>query len=587
MQRTIFPRAAAAALALLLPLSGLQTGVEAQQQPGERMSILVVPAFANKVGDDNGFGEDVAEEVVKLLEELPKHQPADEDKLDEAKDKYGVEDDELVDCIKARQLAGMPDVGIPLVLCGEFEQTASGHTVTARIISPESGETFDVEPIETDDKAQAAAHIVSQFELFAQGLELAYYCNDYLESSNWQQALDNCERALEINDQAKGALYGKGQALWKLERREEAMAAFEQLLAIEQGLHQEALLSAALVAAELGDNEKSTQYLHDYLELDPGNTQVRLQIATDAANAGNPEGGLEIIEAGLTGENANDVTLREYAGHMAINAANNLLDNAAANGGNETEANALLTKALDYYEPVFAERPDSVSPTMIRNMLQAYRRLEQNDLAVQFGEKAIAAHPDDAGLHSAYADALNDIGRTADALAMLERVTQIDPSYNVNARKGLWLLETGDLAGAQAAFQAAIESGDLDANQLDALAQQIAKTGYDDKSSVGQFQAAKQYYDVARELAQTPKARGMIAFFEGYDIFKQAEARAQNQDLETAQATLPMFNQVLALMEEAAPFGATSPTNEKNRQTVMQAASEHRQIAQMLIDRGR
>lgn len=586
MQRTIFPRRAAAALALLLPASGLQTGVEAQQEPGERMRILVVPAFVNKAGGDNGFGKDVAEEVEKLLEELPKHQPADKDELDDALKKYGVDEDELVNCIKARQLAGMPEVGIPLVMCGEFEQTASGNTVTARIISPENGETFEVEPIETDDKEQAAGHIVSQFELFAQGLELAYYCNDYLESSNWQQALDNCERALAINDQAKSALYGKGQALWKLERREEALAAFEQLLAVEQGLHQEALLSAALVAAELDDDEKSTQYLQDYLELDPGNTQVRLQIATDAANAGNPQGGLEIIEGGLTGENANDVTLREYAGHMAINAANDLLENGPANG-NQAEANTLLEKALDYYEPVFAEKGDSVSGTMIRNMLQAYRRLEKNDLAVQFGEKAIATHPDDATLHSAYADALSELGRTADALAMLERAAQIDPSYNVNARKGLWLLETGDLAAAQAAFQAALDADELETEQMDALAQQIAKAGYDDKSSVGEFEAAKQYYTVARELAQTPKARGMIAFFEGYDLFKQAEARMQNQDLESAQATLPIFNRVLALMEEAAPFGATSPTNENNRQTVINAATEHKEIAQLLIDRGR
>lgn len=337
MQRTIFPRRAAAALALLLPVSGIQTGVEAQQEPGERMRILVVPAFANKAGGDNGFGKDVAEEVEKLLEDLPKHQPADRDELGDALDRYQVDEDELVDCIKARQLAGMPEVAIPLVMCGEFEETAGGNTVTARIISPENGETFEVEPIETDDQQQAANHIVSQFELFAQGLELAFYCNGYLESSNWEQALDNCDRALAINDQARGALYGKGQALWKLERREEAMATFEQLLELEQGLHQEALLSAALLAAELGDDDKSTQYLQDYLELDPGNTQVRLQIATDAANAGNPRGGLAIIEDGMTGENANDVTLREYAGHMAMNVATDMLENGAANG-DEAEA---------------------------------------------------------------------------------------------------------------------------------------------------------------------------------------------------------------------------------------------------------
>lgn len=588
MHRTIIPRRAAVALALLLPASAVfQTGAEAQQQVGDRMRILVVPEFSNKTSDDNKFGERVADEVVKRLENLAKHQPADLGDLKDVMKKYGVDEDMLVDCIKARQLAGMPDVGIPLVMCGTFEEAAGGNIVAAQIISPESGETFEVEPVTTTDQKQAADHIVSQFELFAQQLELAYYCNDYLESSNWQSALENCDRALAINDQAKSALYGKGQALWKLERSEEALTTFEQLLDMEQGLHADALLSAALIAAELGDNAKSDQYLRSYLELDPGNTQVRLQIATDIANAGNPHSAMTMLEDGLTGEGADDVRLREYIGHMAMNAATDLLENAGANG-NEAEANALLEKALDYYEPVFAEKPDSVSIVMLRNMLQAYRRLEQNDLAVQFGEKAIAAHSEDAALHSAYADALNDAGRTADALAMLERAVQIDPDYSVSARKGLWLLDTGDLAGAQAAFSTALQRNELTPEQQDVLAQQIAKRGYDEKGKAGDYEGAKAYYNAAKELAQTPVARGMIAYFEGIDLYQQAEGRASAmQDLATAQATLPLFNQVLALMEQAAPFGATSPQAENSRQQIISAARQHREIAQLLIERGR
>lgn len=589
MHWTIIPRRSAVALAFLLPAISMQTDPVAAQETGERMKILV-PALANKAaGGNNKFGERVASELEKRLKEMPKHQPIEMKELRDAFKKYSVNEKDLVDCIKARQLAGMPDVGIPLVMCGEYDETGSGATVTARIVSPQSGETFEVESFQASDQRQAADHIVASFETYVQQLEHAYYCNDYLESSNWQSALESCDRALEINAQGKTALYGKGQALWKLDRLEEALEVNEQLLEMEQGLHQDALLTAALIAAALGDNEKSDRYLNDYLELDPGNKDVRLKVATDAAEAGNPEGALKIIEDGLKGDHANDLTMLEYAGHFAMRAAILKADNAGANG-NEAESKALLEKALNYYEPVFASKGSEVSATVLRNMLQAYRRLDQNTLAVDFGQKAVAAHPDDAQLLSAYADALNNAGRRDEAIAALNRVLEIDPNYEggINGRRGMWLLQSGDLAGARSAFKIAIDRNELTEQQQDQLAQQVAKAGYDDKSSAGEFQAAAEYYTAAKELAKTPSTRGMVAFFEGYDLLKQADQRARrSQDLETARATLPMFNRILELMQQAAPFGATSPRNEGSRQQIIGQARDYKEIQELIIQRGR
>jgi tetratricopeptide (TPR) repeat protein len=581
MHSTIVPRRLAIAVALsLVPAAFMARSVEAQD--GDRMRLLV-PPLVNTSGVKHDFGKKVADEVQKRLDGMLTHQPVEKKELQAGLKKYGLKEEDLLDptCIKTMQFAGM--TGIPLIMCGTYEESAGTNTVTAKIVNPTTQDAFEVPPFQASDPKQAADQIMSQFQNYVQQISLATYCYEYVQSQQFENAIETCDKALALNPRSKDALYNKGMSFWKLDRDEEALATLKELLEID-AFHQDAMYSAAIVATELGKKDEAAKYFHDYLELNPGNKDVRLKIATDAANAGDPEGALRILEEGLTEDS--DGTMKMYAGHMAMNAANAKLTNAGANG-NDAEGRALLEKALRYYEPVFAEKGNEVDPVVLRNMLQAYRKLEQTAKAVQFGQTAVAAHGDDAQLLSAYADALNDAGKRAEAVAMLDRIVKLDPAYPVNARRGLWLLQAGNLEGARTALKAAMDKGELQAEQQDQLAQQIAVAGYRDQSNKGNFQAAAVHYAAAKEFAKTPRSRGMISYFEGIDLYKQLEKQAAKQDAKTAATVLPRFKRVLELMEQAAAFTQGNQQNESSRQSILRATRDQIEIAELLIKRGR
>ena len=579
MHRTTFPRRVAIALALILvPGAVLTDAAQAQQQSGDRMQILV-PAMLNKAGGKNNFGQKVADEVEKRVEQMLTHQPVEMKDLKDAFKKYGIKEEDLTDCVKSMQLAGL--TGIELVMCGEYQEGPGGATVSAKIVSPAANSSFDIAPFQASDPKQAAEQIMSQFQTYVQQLQLAVYCNDYLASSQWENALENCEKAIAINPKSEPAWYGKGSALKELGRKEDAIAAFKQVLEIS-ALNQDAILNLAILSTELGLKDEGSKYFHEYLQLNPDSREVRLKIATDMANAGDPEGALKIVEEGI-GPDGGDITIKEYVGHMAMNAANAKLQNAGANG-NEAEARALMQKALTYYEPVFAEKGNAVEARVVLNMLTAYRKLEQKDKAVAFGRQATQAHPDDAQILVAYADALNEAGNRPEAIAALDRARTLDPQAAINARKALWSIQSGDLASARIALRAAVQSNEIDDNLRDNLARQIAAAGFNDKSKVGQHQAALEYYEVAEEFATTPQSKGMIAFFRGYAIYQMADAAAQKgTTLAIANATLPQFRRVIPLMEQASAWGQQDAV----RRQIIQGANDWIAVQEAIIKRGR
>src|SRR5690606_5224061 len=115
------------------------------------------------------------------------------------------------------------------------------------------------------------------------------------------------------------ALYGKGQALWKLDSLQAALSTFQQLIELDPG-NQDALLSAGIVATSLEQRDIASQYFHEYLALNPGNAPVRRTVAGEAAKAGDPETALGIVEEGLSGDSV-DIALYQYAGQLATAAA--------------------------------------------------------------------------------------------------------------------------------------------------------------------------------------------------------------------------------------------------------------------------
>ena len=221
------------------------------------------------------------------------------------------------------------------------------------------------------------------------------------------------------------------------------------------------------VAAAMGGLEESRGYYREYLELNPGNAQVRLTIAMDAAKAGDNEGALEIAEAGLDGD-APDPVLMEYAGYFAVAAAQRMESSAqGGQNGNQLspEVQALYNKAIGYFERVYPIKADSASATFLNGYMNALNKAGRTDEALEVGSKAVATHGDEISVWNTYATVLRDADRIDDVLAALDKVLELDPSAeNVRARQAQWLLQKGDLDRAKGMFRQAVDRGEIQSN---------------------------------------------------------------------------------------------------------------------------
>ncbi|NLG63294.1 MAG: tetratricopeptide repeat protein [Candidatus Cloacimonetes bacterium] len=572
--RRLAPLAIVAAVA-----AAAVTAAPAEAQDGGRYRVLV-PALAPQAGAKDNFGKDVGKEVRKALDDFATHAPVEDKVLKDALKKFGLKEEDIRDCIKARQLA--VQIGAELVMCGEYSESGNERQVTTKFVVPTTGEEFEVAPFAASQAKQAAAQIAGAFEQYLGQLRLAVFCNDELQRQAWDAAIEQCGKVVEANPNSAANQYNLASAYMNAGQDDVALATFEKAIEINP-VHQEAILAAGVVAARLGQQEKSQRYLHQYLELNPGDQQVRLKIAADIAAAGDPRGALMLVEEGGTISTADaDVTTLQYAGHFALAAAREAIENAGQNGNGDVspDVQGLLEKALGYYNRAFDASTDEPDVTMLTNMLVAYRLLERFDEAIAFGERAIQRVPNDATLLSAYADALAAGGRKDQAVAMLNRVTQIDPQYAVNARLGSWQLEDGNLSAAQAAFRKALQNGEVASG--DDLARPIFAQGYNNHHKNKRYDTAISYYNVAREFATSSATTGMINFFHGYALFQKALEMQKPSTAASARASLPVFQEAKRWLEQAGGYTEQA----QQRQQLLQNVDQYIEIQNALIKRG-
>jgi tetratricopeptide (TPR) repeat protein len=571
--------------ALAMTVLGLVVAVAADaQQPGSRFRVLV-PALEAQGGARPNFGQDVANEVIRAVDGLATHAAVPRREMQEALRRVGIRNERDLDCIRARQLA--VQMGVELVMCGEFSQGAGGNQVAARFISARSGETFEVESFSAANARQAGQQIFESFERYINQLRLTSFCVDYLGSSQWENARGMCGQALELNPQSMTAMYGVARALMELDSLDRSLAMLQDLLEINP-VHQDALLAAGFVATRLDRRDVARNYYHQYLEMNPGNVDVRLQVALELAKAGDPEEALRFVREGLEAEPEN-LTLQEYGGHFALAAAQRLTQ-SGANGDRSPEVSSLFEQAVRYYQTVFeAKGAAELDATMLRNMIVALSQgLERHRDAIALGERITAQRTDDANIWGAYADALARGDRIRDAITALERAVQINPDYeNVYARRGMWLIQTGDVSRipqAREAFQQAVRRGE---QQADALARSVFGWAYTNRYRTGQQDVAIEYFNLARDLATEPVTRGMPKFWTGYVIFQRAQRAQEASTLQSAQQTLPMFRQALQLFQDSdtRAYGAREPSTNLNR--LIENTQQFIEIQEALIRRGR
>lgn len=536
---------------------------EAAQQPqvGGRMRILI-PTLEHPANADAGFGKKVADLLRTSIDKLPRHTPVPANEIKDALKKYKI-DEKAMDCIKSRQLA--VQIGSELVMCGNYEPNpGGGMKVTAQFIGAKTGETFEVPALTASTPEDAAAKIFAAFESYVTQLGATAICQQYLGSNNWQSALSNCNQALAVNANSSTAQFYKATALMNMDSLQSSLEALKLAIKINP-MYGDAIRLAGIVAGKLGDEQASSDYFKQYLDLNPGDANVRLNIANDAAKAGNYEGALKMVEEGFKSDSAN-ATLLLYAGHWALADAQKLTDAAIkADKPKPAKADSMALVALGYYQKLVNQKDTAADPAVVKNMLLIMSTHNQAPQAVQLGAKFTSANATwhkDAALWSAYADALNAAGQTQNALAALDSAAAFDTKGDlpVYAKRGQWLAEKGQIAAAKASLAQAVQRGKVKGDEAANLMLGYGFKQYSNKD----YDTANEYFAASRELASTAETRGQAWFMTGTIYFQRGSALAQVNPKKASPKAAEAFRQAAAAFNNASAYISSHPRETRN-----------------------
>ena len=119
-------------------------------------------------------------------------------------------------------------------------------------------------------------------------------------------------------------------------------------------------------------------------------------------------------------------------------------------------------------------------------------------------------------------------------------------------------------------------------NQAENLAQQIAVRGYN-VTQEGRSEAAIRFFTSAREIGKSDRTVGMINFFHGYALVRQADGILRDATTAApARRALPMLQQAKTLLEGAGAYTEQAA----QRGTLLQNVQQYMEMAKALIDMG-
>ena len=554
------------------------TVLEAQQTVSSRFRVLI-PDFQPMNGEDDDFGKDLAEELRDLIDDMLTHAAVDEDDIKDALKRFDMDMEDL-NCILARQLAQQSNYQV--VLCAGYTGTKEAWQIqNIRFVDSATGETFEVDPVLSADKmeAQAAAEIVTSFERFVEQTRVAIFCGDYAASQQWENALQNCDRALELNENANTSRYTRANVLRQMDEFEESLAEVQRLLERDP-YHENALLLGGFLAINLENRELARGFYGRYLELDPLNASVRMTVAYDLAQEGDPFGGMEIIEAGVAVDSDN-IDFYEQLGNFAFAAAEQV--RSEQDGAVTAEVRELYGKAIAAYERVFEEKGAETLVSQLRNVSAAQLQLGNVDEAIAFAERAVESHPEEPSLRAIQAEALKESGQITEAVAALASIEEIDPNWpNLHLRMGSWLIEDGRVEEAVPILQTAVEKG----SSPDQAGNMIFTQAY-----AAYVQPTQKNYSRFIELIRLAKnfnvstqAKETYDFWHAFSLYSRGiQLQPVPETVDSANRTLPMFREALALFQRGK--GYADRTASINFQQFMDATGTYIEIQEAVIAR--
>ena len=571
----------AAATVLVVPAA------DAAAQDGGRFRVLI-PYFTPMEGADQGFGEDASEDLREMISTLPTHVAMDEGEIEDEVERFDMDMEELT-CITTRQLAAQTQV--PVAICATYTQNPDrGWTVTAEVWNISASESFPIEPVTVprDGREQAAQHIFQAFDNYNTTVRSAAICNDYMASQQWENALRNCDESLAMNPNQIGTRYMRARILYEMEDYEASLTELEQVIEA-QPFHEEGLQLAGYISAVQEDDEAARDYYERYLELNPGNAAIRMRIAYDLAQAGDPAGAMEFIQVGLDVDPEN-VDLWEQYGGFAFAAALEIQQEQAVGtqdaGGEQTvtpEAAEYYRQAIEAYERVFEAEGAETPVGHLRNIVSAYIQLDEMPSAIETSERALETHPQEDNLWLVYAEALQRSDRLEDAIAALDRVREINPDHPSAAlRQGNWLIEAGRIEDA---VQVLTDATEGNAQQAEQAARMIFNEAYQNGYQKDDYEYAIRGMAAAKRLPGLSEAMtNQLNFWHGFSLYQSAVKQQEPQTLETAQASLPKFQEAIRLLQSSGDYPSTVNVNLAQ---LLENTNTYVEIQEAIIRRGR
>jgi len=548
------------------------------QEASARWRVLV-PDTPPQNDASKKFGERFADELRDLINDMATHQPVEEKEIKDALKRFDMKMEDL-NCVRTRQLG--QQIQAELVFCGSYSREGEGWHMEGSFVGA-NGEALDVDPISVEDRGQkvAAHHFFSSLELLVEQVRYAQFCGDYASSQQWETALTNCDRAIELNPNTVSSRYTRAMVLRQddVNRLEEALEEFKRVLDLDP-LHEDAMQNAGYVSALLGNDDDARMYYSNYLELNPANAAVRMNVAYELAQAGDPQGAMLFIEDGLELEPDNVDLLKQHGG-FAFAAGAEL---AAGQQPIPPEAGELYGKALESFTTVYGLEGAEMAVAQLRSIINAHLNLGEFSEAVAFGERIIETHGEEAQIWSVYADALQRADRIDEAITALERVKELDGEYpNVAARQGSWLMNAGRLNEAMPIFREAIQRGEQSA---DAVVNLVFTNGYNEGVRAEDWNYAIRVIRLTRDFDASAEISQRSNFWLGYSLYRQASVQQEPQTLATAESTLGKFKEALRLLQGAGTY-AQGQNLENNRQELLSATNTYIEIQEAIIRRGR
>lgn len=551
-------RVGATALLVLLQALAPVEDVSAQD-----MSVLI-PDLAPIAGAETRFGDRTARELRSIMDDEPGYQAMDRRELRRTLDAFDIEMEALWDgCVSPLQMG--QQIGSDIVFCGEYRAEADEDYLTVSGAFHAVGGEAELEiPSETfyrRDREDAARHIFSEFRTLADALRQEEFCGQDYRGGNYDEAVQSCTAALAANPESSPALWARGRSHMELENWAEAYQDFQTMLERDPD-HVNALEHAGYMAMALERSEEARQYYGRYLDLQPGDSRLRMRMAHDLAVEGDVLGALSLIEDGLEVDPDN-MDLWERRGTYAFRAATDLRREFEDAEGEDSplpeDVASLYMDAVEAFNRVLDARGEEVAASDVRNTVHAYIELDRYEEAVLQAEMGLETHDEDPRLWNAYATALHRSGQLSDAVEAMVRVDALDPEResvsNVSMRKGRWLMEEGRSKDALEALERAVE---LSEQGEEAVANEIFREGYQQGFQKEDWEYARDMFTAALEFEAEPMFLEQVQFFQAFSLFEMAMEVASPETLESAEASLPMFREARDRMADTEDWARQS-----------------------------